>query len=228
MKKLLFVSLLLITQLSLAQTLSGTIKYSLKYNMNSKEKEQMEKYGVALPSSMEIASDGASAKMTMSSTAGVAMEVLHTKNESYFLSRKEKKAYKMPDNANASRGGSAKVTKTDEFETILGHKCRKYIVEKEKGKETIWATPDYKMSPTMLANMTKRGPGDSNYMKDLDGVPLKITSEERGNSFEMVAENISETKPSSSELSLPSDYTIAPFNPSVMGMMMGAGGPPKK
>jgi hypothetical protein len=60
MKKLLFIFLLLVTQLSLAQTLSGSIKYSVKYNMNPKEKEQMEKYGMALPSSMEIASDGTS------------------------------------------------------------------------------------------------------------------------------------------------------------------------
>jgi hypothetical protein len=226
MKNLVFI-FFLVSQLSFAQTLSGTIKYSLKYTMNAKEKEQMEKYGVALPSEMEIASDGTSAKMKMSSTAGVVMEILHAKDESYFLDRRNKKAYKMPENSSAGKG-SATVTKTEEFETIAGHKCRKYIVETEKGKEQIWATPDYKMSPTMLANMTKRGPGNNNYMKDLDGVPLKIISEERGNSFEMIAQNISNSKPTSSELTVPSDYTVAPFNPALMGMMMGAGGPPKR
>jgi hypothetical protein len=134
----------------------------------------------------------------------------------------------MPENMGGGKSGSsAKVTKTEEFETIAGHKSRKYIVETGRGKQEIWATPDYKMSPTMLANMTRRGPGDTSFMKEIDGVPLKISSTEQGNSFEMVAKSITDAKPSSSDMSLPSDFAVEPFNPAVLGMMMGGGGPPR-
>lgn len=187
----------------------------------------MEKFGVVLPNEMEISSDGTNAKMKMSSGSNVRMEILHVKDNSYFLDRTNKKAYKMPENMGGG-GGQAKVTNTGETQTIAGHKCMKYLVETPRGTQEIWATPDYKMSPTMLANMTKRGPGDNSFMKEINGVPLKITSTEKGNSFEMVAKSISDSKPSSSEFTLPSDFTVEPFNPAVMGMMMGGGGPPKR
>jgi len=218
---------LIASQVSMAQTLSGIIKYDVKYEMPEKNKAEMQKYGIQMPNQMELTTNGTNAKMKMSSPAGTMMEVLHAGSQSYFLDARNKKAYKMPESNNAPQQ-KATVTKTEEFETIAGHKCRKYVVDKGMTKEYIWATPDFKLSATMLANLTRRpGPGgDNSFMKDIDGIPLKMTFNERGSQVEMVAVSITESKPSDKDLSLPSDYAVEPFSPAAMGMMMGAGGPP--
>lgn len=226
MKKIL-IGLIFLPGIILGQTLSGTITYEIKYVMNPQEKTQMEKYGMSLPSQMEILANGNSAKMKMSGKTGVLMEILHQQSNSYVLDAKNKKAYKMGERPAGKNAGNAKVTKTEEFETIAGHKSRKYIVESPGKKETIWATPDYKLTPEMLANINRRGPGENSYMKSLDGVPLKIVTEERGNTFEMIATSVNESKPDDSNFRIPSDYTEEPFNPAVMGSMMG-GGPPAR
>jgi hypothetical protein len=228
MKKILGL-LLIASQISVAQSLSGTIKYDVKYDMPEKNKQEMQKFGMPMPTGVELATNGTNAKMKMTSSAGTMMEVLHTPKESYFLDSKNKKAYKLPENK-GYQASKATVTKTEEFETIAGHKCRKYVVDNGGSKEVIWATPDYKVSPDMLANLSRKGPGSNSYMKEIDGVPLKIITDEHGNHMEMTAVSISESKPSEKDLSVPADYTVEPFSPAVMGMMMGAGagGPPKK
>jgi hypothetical protein len=231
MRKIL-VLLLIACQASMAQSLSGTIKYDVKIDIPEKNKQEMQKYGIAMPTGMELSTNGTNAKMKMTSSAGTMMEVLHTVKESYFLDSKNKKAYKLPENMGPQgQGPKPTVTKTEEFETIAGHKCRKYIIEKGGSKEFVWATADYKISPAMLASLSRRGPGgDNSYMKEIEGIPLKMITNERGNKMEMTAVSISESAPSEKDLSVPSDYTVEPFSPAVMGMMMGgaAGGPPKK
>jgi hypothetical protein len=225
MKKILGL-LLIACQISMAQSLSGTIKYDVKFDMPEKNKQEMQKYGIAMPTGMELTTNGTNAKMKMTSSAGTMMEVIHTTKESFFLDSKNKKAYKLPENM-ASQGPKATVTKTEEFETIASHKCRKYVVDKGGAKEFIWATPDYKISPAMLASFSRR-PGDNSYIKEIDGIPLKMITNEHGNNMEMTAVSITDSKPSEKDLSVPADYTVEPFNPAVMGMMMGAGGPPKR
>jgi hypothetical protein len=158
-------------------------------------------------------SNGNQARMKMLTAKGVFTEFLTSQNEVYLMDKVDKIAYKMPK-AESKEGDQQEwvVTKTEDFETIIGKKCRKYIVETKdkKSKQLIWASPDYKG-------------GQASFYDKIEGIPLKMVIEGT-NKMEMKAVSLSTAAPSEAELKLPSDYSVEEFNYMAIGKMMMRGG----
>jgi hypothetical protein len=188
-----------------------------------KEIAQMEQMGYSMPTGFEIRSKNTNSVMKLMNSKGTMMEMVTAgdKNESYLLDRTEKKAYKMPSEP-AGATAKPKVTKTDEFETVAGYKCRKYIVEGNGGGMTqhIWASPELKMPiPKFNSGMS----GGLAMIEGVDGIPLKMVIKGGGNSSEIVATSVNKTKINADDIKVPSGYAMEPFNPMVIAKMMGVG-----
>ena len=200
---------------------AGTIKYELNYHIPEQGRRAMEKSGFAVTNGMEISGDGSGLNIKILSSKGVKMEVLYTKNFSCYVDRPNRKAYKMEDKSLPVVEGVPKISKTEEFETILGHKCRKYIIEHDGGaKQFIWACADLKVSYGLYEHIFGNGLADEVYAKEIEGVPLKITSGTDSHGFEMNAVTIEDKKPETAEFSLPSDFKILPYNQAAVGKML--------
>jgi hypothetical protein len=229
MKNLFVASLLfLLTPLLFAQNpLKGSIKYDIKYAVAEKDKAQMEQFGFSMPTGMLISSNGTQARMKMLTAKGVFTEFLSTKNEVYLMDKVDKIAYKMPkaENKEGEQQQEWIVTKTEEFETIIGKKCRKYIVETKdkKSKQLIWATPEYKFSNTLFDNVNMKSGGQASFYDKIEGIPLKMVIE-GGQKMEMKAVSLSTTAPAEAELKLPADYSVEEFSYMAIGKMMMRGG----
>ncbi len=201
--------------------LSGTIRYELNYHIPEQGRKAMEKSGFAVTTGMEIEGDGSGLNIKILSANGVKMEILYTRNFSCYIDRPNRKAYKMPDTNMAAMGGRPTVTKTEEFETILGHRCRKYIIEHDGGiTQFVWACPDYKVAYGIYEHISGNSTGDESYTKEIDGVPLKITSGNEKTTFEMKTLSIDDHKHEASDFTLPTDFVILPYDPVVVGKML--------
>lgn len=218
--------LLLISQAVWAQNFEGTIVYKMAMNFSEQQKKemaQMEQMGYSMPTGFEVSSKNTNAIMKVMNTKGTMMEMITSgdKNESFLLDRNEKKAYKMPaESANST--AKLKVTKTDEFETIAGYKCRKYIIEGNGGGMTqhVWASPQLKMPVPKFSSGLGGGLA---MIEGVEGIPLKMVVKGGGNSSEIVATAVNKTKINTDDLKVPSNYTVEPFNPMVIAKMMGLG-----
>jgi hypothetical protein len=164
--------------------------------------------------------------MKMLTAKGVFTEFLTSQNEVYLMDKVDKIAYKMPK-AESKEGDQQEwvVTKTEDFETIIGKKCRKYIVETKdkKSKQLIWASPDYKFSNSLFDNVNMKSGGQASFYDKIEGIPLKMVIEGT-NKMEMKAVSLSTAAPSEAELKLPSDYSVEEFNYMAIGKMMMRGG----
>lgn len=205
--------------------LKGSIKYDIKYDLPEKDKKQMEQFGMTMPNSSVISSNGTQATIKMMTDKGVFSEFLSTNSQVYLLDRVDKIAYKMPVQQSKEEDQKWTVTKTDEFETIVGKKCRKYVIESEdkKHKQFIWATPEYKFSNSLFNNINMRAGGQASFYNEIEGIPLKIEVGSGTNKMEMKAVSLSTTPPSESSFKLPSEYTIEDFNALAIGKMMMRG-----
>jgi hypothetical protein len=228
MKNLLvFLFLILFASTLVAQApLKGSIKYDIKFNIPEKDKQQAEQFGFSMPTGMLIMSNGNQARMKMLTAKGVFTEFLTSQNEVYLMDKVDKIAYKMPK-AESKEGDQQEwvVTKTEDFETIIGKKCRKYIVETKdkKSKQLIWASPDYKFSNSLFDNVNMKSGGQASFYDKIEGIPLKMVIEGT-NKMEMKAVSLSTAAPSEAELKLPSDYSVEEFNYMAIGKMMMRGG----
>lgn len=84
-----------------------------------------------------------------------------------------------PDRAPAGAAPAHKITRTGERAKILGYNCVRYLVEDtaepEQGTYTIWVTKDIKgLDPKRLKNLRVGRDQGSNFMDQLDGVPMKM------------------------------------------------------
>jgi hypothetical protein len=227
MKKYLLLSLafMAITLLQAQAPLKGTIKYDIKFDLPEKDRQQMEQFGFSMPNSSVILSNGSQVRMKMLTAKGVFTEFLTTEGQVYLMDKVDKVAYKMPIQENKAEDQKWVVTKTEEFETILGKKCRKYVVESEdkKTKQYIWASPEYKISNRIFSNINMRTGGQASFYDEIDGIPFKMIMGEGDHKMEMKVISFSATPPAETEFKLPSDYTIETFNAMSMAKIMMRG-----
>jgi len=98
-------------------------------------------------------------------------------NKSYTLNRANK-TYTTNAAESSTDADKYKITKTEEFATIIGYKSRKYIVETtEKGQKinlAIWATTEIKDMTAKQFSKINVGGKNSSFMNKLEGIPLKM------------------------------------------------------
>lgn len=130
------------------------------------------------PKNMEIKIKGVNS-LTKIIGGMMESEVLYVgnTNKSYTIDRANKR-YTTNPSETANEADKYTVTKTEEFMTILGHKCRKYLVENnEKSQKTnfsVWTTTEIKdMNTKQFSKINMAGKSGS-FMEKLEGVPMKI------------------------------------------------------
>lgn len=224
--------LLLMGSWATAQNFEGTIKYTMKINLPAEQQKELDKmaqmgYAVPMPTGFQISSKAPVTRMKMLNAKGLLMEFvsIDNKNENYLLDHKEKKAYKMPQETEKNESSKPKVTKTNEYATIAGHKCTKYTVEyaNQKSVQHIWAANDIRMPASAFKNGIGSGAGGSLFMEGIEGVPLKMSVTDSGTTSEMTATEVSRTKINLSDLQVPAGYAIEPFSAAAMTRMMMSG-----
>jgi hypothetical protein len=111
------------------------------------------------------------------------MEVLHLKDKSYRLDRKNKTYSELdaggpPTNMPQQPKPQVKITKTNEKATILKYNCTKYIAtvtEKDKTiNQIFWTTTDIKDFDMKSLAKQRMGRGEPMFYEGIEGVPLKI------------------------------------------------------
>lgn len=165
-------------------------------------------------------------KMEGGMTGGMLGEVVINSNDGnhYVVKHSDKKAFKMDAEEVKEKGQEqidAKVEVLDEYETILGYKCRKYkIITTQKGEEIVqflWATPDIELG--MQENVNSQLSGNIFY-ENVKGFPLKVETDitKMGMEFKMImtATSVQKESVSKDAFSVPSGYQIEPFEPSKM------------
>ncbi len=165
-----------------------------------------------MPKSMEIKVKGGN---SLSKISGGAFEsevlYLKDKQESYTIDTKNK-TYTVHSSAKQEeKPMDVKVTKTEEFATILNYKCRKFIAEAtEHGQNMtyfIWATNDIKdLDPKQFSKM-KVGRGNSAFLEKVEGVPLKIEGKMQQGLMVMEVTSIKKESIPASVMQIPAGFT---------------------
>lgn len=148
--------------------------------------------------------------------------ILGDKKEAYILQANEKKALKINTDEKKDDAPKPKVTKLNETADIAGYKCQKYQIEVENAQlggtltEYVWATKDI---PVIKSNF--KG-GDKLSIEGVDGMVLKMVTDMNGMfTLTMVASQVQKQDIPDSEFSLPKDYTVEKFDPSMFNGMGG-------
>ena len=200
--------------------LNGTFKYVLNYHIPDQGRKVMEKSGFAVTTGMEIKADGSSLNVKILSANGVKMEILYTPAGSYYIDRPNRKAYRMQAKEPAKTDSALHIVKTEEFETVLGHSCRKYIVKSDAGdKQLVWVSPDYRLDYDISQHVFGNN-GSAAYASQIEGLPLMISPGDNNTLFDMKAVSIDTTKPDPSEFVLAPDFKVLDYNPVIIGKMM--------
>lgn len=150
--------------------------------------------------------------------AGILGEIISKgKNgESYLVKRNEKTVYKMPA-ADITPKTLPVIQKENETITISGYKCQKYkVTTKEANNMTqvkyVWVT-DQIIIKKPKGNIQTTA---SVFVDGISGFPLKIMTEMMGITTVMTCITINKTKPDPSLFVIPKNYTVKPFDPSVL------------
>lgn len=104
---------------------------------------------------------------------------LKEKQASYSLDRKNKTYTVHTDIAEKNAVSEYKVTKTEEFKSVLNFKCRKHIVEgadqKQKATYSVWATTDIKdLDNKQFSKMRVAKENNANFLEKIDGIALMM------------------------------------------------------
>ena len=151
---------------------------------------------------------------SLSKVTGGAMEgetlYLKASDETYRIDRKNK-TYSPEKKTEASSKEEYKVTKTEEFATILKYKCRKYLVahidQAQKATYTLWATTDIKnLDPKQLSKM-RMGSNHASFIEKIEGVPLKIQGQMPQGTMTLEVTSLKEEVLPSSMFQLPAGFT---------------------
>jgi hypothetical protein len=98
-------------------------------------------------------------------------------NKSYTLNRANK-TYTTNAAESSTEADKYKITKTEEFTTVLTYKCRKYIVEStekaQKANIMIWTTIEIKDMTAKQFSKMHLGGKNSSFMDKIEGIPLKM------------------------------------------------------
>jgi len=137
---------------------------------------------------------------------GPETEILHLKDKAYMLNRKEKMYSIAPEyKAKEEDLDKIKVTPTNATAKILNHTCKKYIVEDANGlKTTVWATNEIKNIDIQSFYQSKDM--NNQYFSKIEGFPLKIESENKGNQFTLEVTEISKTPQKAEDFKIPADF----------------------
>ncbi len=135
---------------------------------------------------------------------------LKEKEQSYHIDRDSKTYSVLGKAEDDGKPLNAKVTKTAESASILGHKCVKYKVEvTEQGKtitQYLWATTELKGIDMSGLSKQKVNGRNSVFSKDIEGVPLKMEMIMPEMEMTMEAIEIKKGPLPASDFAIPSDY----------------------
>ncbi|HEX5171033.1 MAG TPA: DUF4412 domain-containing protein [Cyclobacteriaceae bacterium] len=134
------------------------------------------------------------------------------KNQTYMIDRKNK-TYSVTKHADtlSLKATEAKVTKTSETTKILNYTCTKYLVEYTlNGKaiaQNVWATKEIKgLDLSAMANQQMGGNSRMAFLKQIDGVPLRVEMNMPDGTMLMEAKQIKRESVPASDFIIPSDY----------------------
>lgn len=99
------------------------------------------------------------------------------KNISYQIDRNVRTYRKLASDPLKETAGSYKVTPTAETAKVLGYTCKRYLVETagaEKASYSVWATNEIKGLDAASLRRLNFGKSGSEFMSQIEGVPLKI------------------------------------------------------
>lgn len=171
-----------------------------------------------LPTGMTIKiKDGNSLIKMTGGMAAMMGEILNLKDkgETYRIYRENKTYTKIPEKTDGvdKKTAAMKVTKTEEFASILGHQARKYIVEKsnKKGKTVynIWATTELsEFDPKMMSRMKLGKDQEDFWSKDIEGFPLRIQVINDEINMTMQVSEISKQTLNPADFSIPAGYKL--------------------
>ena len=140
------------------------------------------------------------------------MEILHLKDRSVRLDRKNKTFSEMPQGENPSGKSTAQVqvTKTNEKSTILNYNCTKYIaVVTDKGKtinQVYWTTTEIKDIDMKHLKKQRMSGGQPLLYEGIEGVPLKMEISMQEAKMVLEVMEIKKESLNSSDFTIPSDY----------------------
>ncbi|MBO9700560.1 MAG: DUF4412 domain-containing protein [Sporocytophaga sp.] len=144
-------------------------------------------------------------------------EILYIKDkdQSYSIRRKNK-TYSVLPKAPESKEKEpvVKVTKTSETVKIIGYTCTKYIIQVTDHGKTInqaaWTTKEIKdFDPNALSKMNSSGSKEAKfYLSGVEGVPLKIESDNGEMKMVMEVTELKKTPLDGSLFLIPSDYKL--------------------
>lgn len=135
---------------------------------------------------------------------------LKAKDETYRIDQKNK-TYSVEKKAEPSKTEEYKVTKTEEFASILKYKCRKYLVEQTDAKQkvtySLWATTDIKNLDPKQFSKLRMGHSQASFIEKIDGVPLKIQGQMPQGTMTMEVTSLKEETLPSSMFEIPAGFT---------------------
>jgi len=97
---------------------------------------------------------------------------------SYRIDRKARTYRKLAADPIKEAAGNHKVTPTGETTKVLGYTCKRYLIKTIEGGEkmaySIWATSDIKGLDAKTPSRLNFDQSGSEFMSQIEGVPLKI------------------------------------------------------
>jgi len=163
-----------------------------------------------MPKEIEMKFKGAN---SLTKVMGGAFEsevlFLNDKNQSYMLDRQAKTYSIMVESKENQK--DFKITKTEDFTTVLGYKCRKYQIEMtEQGQKitnNVWTTTEIKDIDIKQFSRIKVGKGSStSFMEKLEGVPMKMQMNTPQGLMQMEVTSFKKEPLSASLFSIPVEY----------------------
>ena len=145
--------------------------------------------------------------------AGIG-DILHIKStgKTYFLNRTAKTYSVKAPSANNQNQGVTKVTPTTETMQVLNYTCKKYIVTVTRDTAVrtmyMWVTKDITGFDSQSFHALSMS-GNSNTataLSSIDGIPLRIETEQRGHKFVMEVIEITKQSLPATDFILPADY----------------------
>ncbi len=136
---------------------------------------------------------------------------LKEKGKSFTLDRKNKTYAAEPEYKNEAE--TVTVKKTEEFLTLLGHKCRRFVVEvseKQKVKNTfdVWTTDEINgLTSKDFANLKMSASSHKNYFENVEGVALRVLAKMPQGTMQMDVLSLKKESLPESLFQIPAGFT---------------------
>jgi hypothetical protein len=171
-----------------------------------------------MPKAMTLRTKAAKTRVITEGGA-MPMEIITRPGEpdAYLVNRQAKSFSKLPLSApqEESKKMTYKVTKGGGAVKILGYSCDEYIVELTHEGRTIrnrlWATNDIPGLDTAALSNARFGGQDAAYLREIDGLPLRVDMTHPQMRMKMEATSIKAGPVSDEEFELPDGFVEKPF-----------------